>query len=109
MPTPNMSAPSGNWPLLGRVTLQGVTKAATERTLESGPMVEHRSGMAVEATHHFLGSCQLSPLVGCDDGWDALGQIVMARPELERTNCSYGVGCILAAEGRVPIVGEGKE
>ncbi len=54
MPTPLSSVPSGSWPLLGRVTLQGVTRAATERTLESGPMVAESRGMAVEANHHCL-------------------------------------------------------
>jgi hypothetical protein len=54
MPTPKMSAPSGNSPLFWRVTLQGVTRAATDNTFESGPVVAERRGMAVEANHHFL-------------------------------------------------------
>ncbi len=54
MPTPAPSMPSGSWPLFGSVTLQGVTRAATESTLDSGPMVAASSGMAVEANHHCL-------------------------------------------------------
>lgn len=54
MPTPLSSAPSGSCPLLGRSTLQGVTKAAMDKTLASGPMVAATKGIAVDANHHFL-------------------------------------------------------
>jgi len=62
IPTPLPSVPSGSWPLFGRVTLQGDTRAATERTLERGPMVAESSGMAVEANHHCLHRSEGSPV-----------------------------------------------
>lgn len=55
MPTPLSSVPSGSSPLLGRVSRQGLTRAAMESTLQRGPMVAASRGMAVEANHHFLG------------------------------------------------------
>ena len=54
IPTPLSSVPSGNWPLLGKVTRQGVTSAAMDKTLAKGPTVAARSGMAVEANHQVL-------------------------------------------------------
>lgn len=54
IPTPLSSVPSGKCPLLARITRHGLTSAAMERTLHSGPIVAAMRGIAVDANHHFL-------------------------------------------------------